>query len=199
MIVRRTVTVLAAAILMVLGGHSIAGAAFSDTTSAMTTTVKTVTVQPPTSVRVETSCTTTTVETKRTYQVDPYTGTTTQVGYSQSTTMVTSKSNVESDTTVRTEGPGTNQYTITSTVKDTELYATLRWNSSTSPRVTGYRMTAWLNNGYAVGMGDAAVTATSMTGQYDASVTNYDARLSMVTLTSYGWTATSDLSNPVRC
>jgi hypothetical protein len=194
--VRRTVTVLAAATLMVLGGQQLAGAAFSDTTAA-TTAVRTIKVAPATSVRVDTSCTTTTRVIERTYRKNIYTGAFDQVGYSESWSTASSRSNVESDDTTTTWTSST-EYRTTRTIKDTELYATLRWKLSASPRVSGYRMTAHTTFGR-LAMGETGPTSTSMTGQYDAEVVDYQARLSIDTLTDYGWTATSDLSNVVRC
>ena len=92
--------------------------------------------------------------------------------------------------TTRTDGPGVNQYSTTQTIKDTELYATARWDLSTSARVTGYRMTAHTSIG-AVPIGDPGPIATSMTRQYDADFLQYRPRVSIDTLTDYGWTATS--------
>jgi hypothetical protein len=136
---------------------------------------------------------------KRTYEYDAY-GNTWQVAYSESVSSASSRSNVESDSTVRTEGPGVNQYTMTRTVQDTDLNATLRWSPSTSPGVTGYTMTAFVYNGtQSFDMGTAGPNDTSASGHYDASVINYGAQLSMVTQTSYGWTARGNLSNVVRC
>ena len=48
-------------------------------------------------------------------------------------------------------------------------------------------------------MGETGPTATQMTAWYDADVVDYGARLSIDTLTDYGWTGTSVLSNTVRC
>ncbi|MGY1814430.1 hypothetical protein [Blastococcus sp. SYSU D00820] len=197
---RRALLVLGTSVVAVVAAALPAQAQFSASRALPATSVTSLTVAPPTQVRVDTSCITTTTTIKRTYERNPYTGATWQVAYSQSSSTASSRTNVESDTTTTASGPGVNQYTTTQTIKDTEMFATLRWSPSTTTRgVSGYRMTAFLNNGWSVDMGDAAATDTSMTGQYDASVVNYAAQLSMVTLTSYGWTATSALSNPVRC
>ncbi len=196
---RRILALTTLTLALILGTGLTANATYVDAAALPQTAVTTTTVLPPDRVRVDTSCTTTTTVIKRTYQTDPLTGTTTQVAYSQTTTTSSAKSNVESNTTSSAPGPGTNQYTTTQTIEDTMLYATLRWSPSTSTGVTGYRMTAFMSNGYSVGMGDATATQTSLTGQYDASVLNYNVLLGMVTLTSYGWTAPSALSNVVRC
>ena len=177
-------------------GTSAANATFADSVPLRAMTVGTGTVAPATNVRVEVSCVTTTRVITRHYT--RYSWGSQQTGSSESITTVTSSSNVESVDTVQTEGPAWNQYSTTQTIRDTELYATLRWTSSPSTRVTGYRMTAHTVRGlYA--MGEAAPTANRMTANYDADVVDYGARLSIDTLTGYGWTGTSALSNTVRC
>ena len=197
--IRRSVLLLVLTVAVVLGASLPANAVFADSTTPVTTqAISTVTVEGPGNVRVETSCTTTTTVIKRVYQYDSW-GNTWQVGYSQESSAASSRSNVESSSTVRTEGPAWNQYTVTQTVKDTTLYATARWKGSSTPRVTGYTMTAFLNNGYAVPIGTAAPSATSYSDSYDASVVDLGARLSMVTVTAYGWTAPGNLSNVVTC
>lgn len=198
---RRSVLLLVVTAAAVLAAALPANATFADSAAtAVQPAIGTLTVAGPTNVKVDTSCVTTTVVTQRSYFVDPSSGATTQTSFSQSTSTAASSWNVASDTTVRTDGPGNNQYTTTRTVKDTELYATLRWKASSSRGVTGYTMTAFLYGGaQTVDMGTAAATDTSYTGQYDASVVNYQARLSMVTQTSYGWTAPGAMSNIVTC
>jgi hypothetical protein len=196
--VRRTVVLLAVTVAVVAGASVPALATYAATKSLVTTTVSTRTVQPPTGVRVDTSCTTTTTVITQTYQKDPYTGATTRTGYSESSTTQPSTSNVESDTTTTTWTSAT-EYTTTRTVKNTELYATGKWKPSTSPDVTGYRMAAIFANGTSYPLESVGPTATTMVGHYDASVIDLGARLAMVTLTSYGWTANSQLSNVVTC
>jgi hypothetical protein len=195
--VRRTVVLLVLTVAVIVGASLPAQALFADT-AAVTTTLGTRTVQPPTNVRVDTSCITTTTVTKRSYRVEP-SGAHTLVDYYEQSSTASSKENVESDTTVRTDEPSGTQYTLTRTVQDTELYATGRWQASTSPGVTGYRLAAILNNGWAYPLEDAGPAATTVTGHYDADVVDMQARLAMVTLTSYGWTANSQLSNFVTC
>ncbi len=194
---RRLLVVLALTVTAVLGaGTTAANATFSDSVALSSTTVGTGTVAPATNVRVDVSCTTTTKVIKRSYTV--YTWGTSQTSHAETTTTATASSNVEFNDTVRTEGPASNQYSTTQTIKDTELYATLRWTRSPSIRVTGYRMTAHTVLG-AFAMGETGPTATSMTGQYDADVVDYGAQLTIDTLTDHGWTATSKGSNTVHC
>jgi hypothetical protein len=198
--IRRCALLLVLTVAVVLGASLPANALFTATAApAVQPAISTLTVAGPTQVKIDTVCTTTTTVIKRVYNTDYY-GSSWQSSYSETSSTATSTSNVESDTTVRTDGPGWNQYTTTQTIKDTELYATLRWKPSTSPGVTGYTMTAFLYGGaQTVDMGTAAPNATSFSSQYDASVVNYQARLSMVTQTSYGWTAPGNMSNIVTC
>jgi hypothetical protein len=195
--VRRTVVLLVLTVAVIVGATLPAQALFADT-AAVTTTLGTRTVQPPTNVRVDTECTTTTTVIKQTYRVDPVTGATTRTGYSETSTTARSRSNVESDTTTTTWTSST-EYTTTRTIEDTELFATGRWQGSASPGVTGYRLAAILTGGWTYPLEDAGPNATTVTGHYDAEVVDLQARLAMVTLTSYGWTANSKLSNVVTC
>ncbi len=100
--------------------------------------------------------------------------------------------------TTRIDGPGVNQFSTTQTIKDTELYATARWDLSTSSRVVGHRMTAHTSLGPVV-IGEPGPVTTSMTRQYDAGVLSWNPRLSIDTLTDHGWTGTSQLTEPVTC
>jgi hypothetical protein len=195
---RRCVLLLVLTVAVVLGASLPANALFADSAApTVKPAIGTATVAGPTGVKIDTSCTTTTTVIKRVYD----TATNALLSSSQTATTASSSSNVESDTTVRTDdSPQVGQYTTTQTIKDTELFATLRWRASNSPGVTGYTMTAFLYGGaQTVDMGTAGPNDTSMTGQYDGSVMNYQAKLSMVTQTSYGWTAPGVLSNVVTC
>ena len=195
---RRLLVLLALTVVAALGaGSTAANATFSDSAALRSMSIGTGTVAPATNVRIETTCTTTTTVIQRTFHVTGW-GAVWQVGYSQTSSTATSKSNVESDVTTRTEGPGANQYSTTQTIKDTELYATARWDLSTSSRVVGYRMTAHTTLGPVL-IGEPGPVATSMTRQYDAEVLQYQPRLSIDTLTDYGWVGTSQLTKPVTC
>ena len=193
---RRCVLLLVLTVAVVIGASLPANALFSDAAVPGTKpSITTAVVTGPANVRVDTSCTTYTRVIKRVYDAT----TNAQLSYSDVTTSATSTSNVESDTTVRTDNsPVAGQYTITQTIKDTTLYATARWKASATPGITGYTMTAFLGT-QAYPMGTAAPTDTSYTGQYDASVVNSRPVLSMVTVTSYGWTAPGTMSNVVTC
>jgi hypothetical protein len=195
--IRRSVLLLVLSIAAVLAAALPADATFADSAPVVVKpAIGTLTVEGPGSVRVDTSCVTTTTVIKKVFDST----TNAFVSSSQTSSVASSTTNVESDTTVRTDNaPVVGQYTLTQTIKDTMLYATARWKGSSTRGVTGYQMTAFLNSGVAVPMDNAPANATSTDGQYDASVMNYGARLSMVTLTSYGWTAPGALSNVVTC
>jgi hypothetical protein len=194
---RRCVLLLVLTVAVVIGASLPANALFADTAAPATApSVTTAVVTGPSQVKVDTACTTYTRVIKRVY--DMYTNA--QLGYSDTTTSAASTSNVESNTTVRTDNsPVAGQYTVTQTIKDTTLYATARWKGSPTPRVTGYSLTAFLANGARYDLGTAAPTATSLTGQYDASVLSFRPVLSMVTITAYGWTAPGTMSDVVTC
>ena len=194
----RALVVVAALAVPVLGaGAPAANATFSDSAALKSMSVGTGTVAPATQVRIDTSCITTTIVIQRTFQTTAA-GVVWQTSYSQTSSTATSKSDVESDVTTRTDGPGVNRYTTTQTIKDTELYATAHWDLSTSARVTGYRMTAHTIYGPVV-IGEPGPVTTSMSRQYDASVLSWNPRLSIDTLTDYGWIGTSQLTKPVTC
>ncbi len=195
---RRLLVLLALTVVAVLGaGSTAANATFSDSAALRSMSIGTGTVAPATNVRIETTCTTTTTVIQRSFQTTA-TGAVWQTGYWQASSTTTSRSNVESDVTTRTDGPGVNQYSTTQTIKDTELYATARWDLSTSSRVAGYRMTAHTTLGPVL-IGEPGPVTTSMTRQYDAEVLQYQPRLSIDTLTDYGWVGTSQLTKPVTC
>ncbi len=195
---RRLLVLLALTVVAVLGaGSTAANATFSDSAALRSMSIGTGTVAPATNVRIETTCTTTTTVIQRSFHTTG-SGAVWQTGYSQTSSTTTSKSNVESDVTTRTDGPGVNQYSTTQTIKDTELYATARWDLSTSSRVAGYRMTAHTTL-EPVLIGEPGPVTTSMTRQYDAEVLEYQPRLSIDTLTDYGWVGTSQLTKPVTC
>ncbi|MGY1592970.1 hypothetical protein ACI79D_13405 [Geodermatophilus sp. SYSU D00708] len=195
--VRRTLVLLVLTVAVVVGASLPAQALFADTAAAPAMSLGTLTVQPPTDVDVDTTCFTTTVVTKRTYRTNSWGGDT-LTGYSQSSTTQRSNKNVDGETTDRTNGPGWNEYTITTTSKDTELYASATWTRSTSAKVAGYQMTAHLGNGHTFTMTQGA-NATSMSANADADYLSTSLKLTIDTVTTYGWTASSALSKTLTC
>ncbi|RBY94541.1 hypothetical protein DQ244_04360 [Blastococcus sp. TBT05-19] len=82
--------------------------------------------------------------------------------------------------------------------------ATVTWSASTTPttatgRVTGYRVMAHLNNGTSVSLGETDAATRTMSQRVDRAYLNYQPRVSIVTLTSYGWTTESPRSAVLTC
>ena len=77
---------------------------------------------------------------------------------------------------------------------------TVSWPASTTTRgVTGYRVLAHFNTGatYLMGETDAATRTISMT--VDSSNLALQPRITVTTLTSYGWTTESAKSSVLTC
>lgn len=78
--------------------------------------------------------------------------------------------------------------------------ATVSWPATTTARgVTGYRITAHLNNGQSVVMAETDATTRSINGRVDQGYLNYQPRISVSTLTSYGWTAETPRTAVLAC
>ncbi|MGK5173156.1 hypothetical protein [Geodermatophilus sp. CPCC 205761] len=146
---RRALALLTLTLAVLVTATLPANAAFDDPAPAVTATVGTLTVQPPTQVEAKGLCTTTT---------DPATG------------------------------------AVTTTVQ-----AKIEWWRSTSPGVTGYVVTAHLNNGASYVMARTDATADEVFDSADASHLQYQPRFTITTLTSYGWTAVSVRSGVLTC
>jgi hypothetical protein len=81
----------------------------------------------------------------------------------------------------------------------TTLHAKVSWRASTTTRgVTGYRVVAHVN-GFPYPIQDVPAGVTSLTGDYDASVTSNTITVTVTTLTSYGWTEESAQSGVIKC
>ena len=75
----------------------------------------------------------------------------------------------------------------------------MSWRASTTTRgVTGYRITARVN-GFPYPIQDVPAGVTSLTGDYDASITSNTITVTVTTLTSYGWTEESAQSGAIKC
>ena len=70
--------------------------------------------------------------------------------------------------------------------------ATVSWQASTSANVTGYSVVAYLNNGSTslVGTTDAATLSVPVSTT-TSTLSTYQPRITVTTLTSYGWTGES--------
>ena len=81
----------------------------------------------------------------------------------------------------------------------TTLNAKVSWTASPSRGVSGYAITAIFSDGTRYPVAQVGPTATSMTGNYDASYASQNIRVSVTTLTSYGWTEESGMSGAITC
>jgi hypothetical protein len=81
----------------------------------------------------------------------------------------------------------------------TTLNSKLSWTGSSSRGVSGYRVTAVFTDGTRFPVAQVGAGATSLTGYYDASYGPQNIRLTVTTLTSYGWTEESSFSGIIRC
>lgn len=77
---------------------------------------------------------------------------------------------------------------------------TVRWSASTTTRgVTGYRVLAHLHTGQSVVMGETDASTTSLDINVRKGNLFHLPRFSVVTLTSYGWTARSPQMAVATC
>ena len=73
------------------------------------------------------------------------------------------------------------------------------WQTSTSTRVSGYRISVYYSDGF-VQTANVASTATSWSVSTSLfNVTAYSVRYSVTTLTDYGWTKESALTGSFQC
>jgi hypothetical protein len=78
--------------------------------------------------------------------------------------------------------------------------ATVSWPASTTANgVSGYRVVAHLNDGTSVVMGETDAFTRTVSARVDRSNLGYQPRISILTLTSYGWTAESAQSAVLTC
>jgi hypothetical protein len=187
--VRRAVTVLAAATLMVLGGQQLAGAAFSDS-SAVTTTVGTITVAPVTKLSVTAPCTLTTTETtvttRRAADGTIISGPNTSTEITR-TSVTTPVRDYETSTQTTTNWDGSTTTVNRTERKDTTISGLATWQKSPSRGVTGYTLTIPGPAPYAEHIGDT----NRFTYDPISIDQNYTLPITRTTNTSYGWTATA--------
>jgi len=196
--IRRTLILIGLTVAVIVGASLPAFAAFSDVV-AVNTTVATGTVAAPASVTVNDSCTTATTVVRRTVYTNPGTGEQIQMAYSSITTYATSTSNVQSSTTTTVPGPNPGETTTTTTTKNTSLSVTATWTASGSRGVSGYLANAHLNDGSVVVMAQTAANVLTTSATVDADYLFYQPRLSVTTLTTYGWTATTPQTAVISC
>jgi hypothetical protein len=197
-VIRRSLTLILLTVAVLAGAGVPAWAAFGDAVT-LTTTVPTLTVAAPAAPTVKNSCTTTTTVVKRTVYTNPSTGVQTQTAYSSITTSTTSTTNVQSSTSSTVAGPGTNESTTTTTTKNTDLTVTASWSASGTRGVNGYLVNAHLSDGTVYPMAQTGAGTLSTSQTVDADNLVYQPRLSVTTLTSYGWTARSAVTGIITC
>ncbi|MGQ4818403.1 hypothetical protein ACQ1ZK_14850, partial [Enterococcus faecium] len=90
--------------------------------------------------------------------------------------------------------------TVTDGCRGWRYTATVSWPASTTPRGdTGYRVMAHLNTGKSVVLGETDASTLSISITVSRSYLNYRPRVSVITLTSYGWTAETPRSAVLTC
>jgi hypothetical protein len=78
--------------------------------------------------------------------------------------------------------------------------ATISWSGSTTPRgLTGYRVVATFNDGSTSLLGETDAGTRTMTVTSDTSTLQYQPRITVTTLTSYGWSTESAPSGVLAC
>jgi hypothetical protein len=195
--IRRALILTGLTMAVVISATVPASATFADT-AAVSHTVSTGTVAAPAGVTVNDYCTTTTTTVRQTVRTDPVTLVATTTSYSSTSTTVASTSNVQSSTSSSVAGPGVNETTTTTVTKNTALYVTVNWPARTTQRgVTGYLVNAHLNNAAVYPVAQTAALTTS--AAVDADNLVLQPRLSVTTLTGYGWTATSAATAVLSC
>jgi hypothetical protein len=93
----------------------------------------------------------------------------------------------------------TSSFDATTGVTTTTLNARISWTASPSRGVSGYVITAVFSDGTKYPVAQVGPTTTSLSGNYDASYASQNIRVTVTTLTAYGWTETSGLSGVIKC
>jgi hypothetical protein len=196
--VRRGLLLVPLTVAVILGASVPAWAAFGDPVK-VSTAITTVTVAAPATVTVNDSCTTTTTTTTTTVSTNPGTGVQTTTYYNSTTSTATSGSNVQGTTTSSVPGPGPLETTTTTVTKNTMLTVSASWTASGSRGVNGYLVNAHLSDGTVYAMAQTAAGTLSASSTADADNLAYQPRLSVTTLTSYGWSTQSALTGYLSC
>ena len=195
---RRGLLLMLLTVAVIVGASVPAWAAFSDLVTVRTT-ISTLTVAAPATVTINDSCTTTTTTTTQTVSTNPGTGVQTTTYYNSTTTSAASASNVQGTTTSTVPGPGPLETTTTTVTKNTMLTVSASWTASATRGVNGYLVNAHLSDGTVYAMAQTAASTLSTSQTVDADNLVYQPRLSVTTLTSYGWTKQSALTGYVTC
>lgn len=90
--------------------------------------------------------------------------------------------------------------TVNGYCQGTWYYGTVSWSAGTTPRgVSGYRVLAYLKNGTVSVVGGTNASTRSLSTGADVPYLAYQPRVTVMTLTSYGWTAESAKSGIITC
>ena len=116
-------------------------------------------------------------------------------------TMAITSINVLAPASVSTAGTKcTSSFDPTTGVTTTTLNARISWSASTTPRgVSGYVVTAVFADGSKYPVAQVGATTTTLSGNYDAYYASQNIRVTVTTLTSYGWTEESATSGVIKC
>ena len=77
---------------------------------------------------------------------------------------------------------------------------TVSWRPSTTAKVTGYRITAFRSDGASLVVADTDANTTSFSRTADRfDLAGYTTTFTVMTQTSYGWTAVSPKSGAITC
>ena len=106
---------------------------------------------------------------------------------------------VQAPTQVEAIGSCTTTVDPVTGVVTTTVNAKIEWWRSASPRVTGYRVTAHLNDGTSHVLTTTGASADQVFSSAPQSYLQYQPRFTVTTLTAYGWTAQSVKSNILSC
>jgi hypothetical protein len=196
----RRILILTGLTAAVVAGASVpASAEFAAFAPVPTTTIATGSVAAPASITVNDTCTTTTTTVKRTVHTDPVTLVQTQTAYSSTSSTVTSTTNVNYYSSTSEAGPGLNETTTTTVTQNTTLSVTASWAASASRGVSGYLVNAYLGDGTVYPMAQTAPGVLTTGAAVDADYLAYAPSLSVTTLTTYGWTATTARTPVLSC
>jgi hypothetical protein len=85
-------------------------------------------------------------------------------------------------------------------VQQSELRAKVSWNAAQNTRnVTGYRITAVMPDGSKMPVQDVPAGQLSVTGNFPTQYAYAGVRVTVTTLTAYGWTKESAAIGPITC
>jgi hypothetical protein len=115
-------------------------------------------------------------------------------------TMAITSVNVAAPTGLSTAGTKcTSTFDATTGITTTTLNARISWNASASRGVSGYLVTAVFSDGTRYPAAQTNAATTTVTGDFDAAYATQNIRVTVTTLTSYGWTKESALSGVIKC